>query len=625
MWRISEVTSFLIHFKYQYSGFHHEAHEVHEAEHAPYLRDLRELRGLFLLEEILVFQPVICYHYRVDQMKKVLLLILTLLLAGAVWWNLPKHLDFTEYQAGRIKLYYVRSKALSQRLPAIAATLAANLASAERELGTSLNSPLKVYLYNDWEEKGNARKEIRIAEADAGEASIHCMVNETIDGTRERPEYILLLQQKYGNPATPERAVYAAAALSGIWNQKTLREWAEFLLARKLEPPLFTQQTSVSEFIVTPWSAIFTKFIRDKYGWDAFAQLYKKAQPPAGYEEAWAKYVAQLQPPRISEFSFRPEFQKGISYAYWNSTDGGYPTRKSGESLDLLRKMGVTWVASIPYGFMRAASAPRLHYPGHDIGGESDESLFALAADARAKGMKVMIKPQIWINHASWPGKINFSTDQDWNKFMDSYENWIVHYAIISELTRAGLLCIGTEMVQCTLKKPDRWRKLIARVRQVYHGPLVYASNYGKEFEELTFWDSLDYIGLDNYYAIRTSEKQGVPEMKQAFIRQKEKIRSVALRFNKPLLFTEIGYMANGGAGMGARESDFSDYNETLQAECYRLAMETYWKEPWFSGMYWWKWFSNPEDQGKEADTHSPHGRAAQAVLRQWYQKGETR
>ena len=72
--------------------------------------------------------------------------------------------------------------------------------------------------------------------------------------------------------------------------------------------------------------------------------------------------------------------------------------------------------------------------------------------------------------------------------------------------------------------------------------------------------------------------------------------------------------MANDGSG-------FSEYNEPLQATCYRLALETYWKEPWFYGMYWWKWFSNPADAGKEADPFSPHGRKAEKAIRDFYQQ----
>jgi hypothetical protein len=250
--------------------------------------------------------------------------------------------------------------------------------------------------------------------------------------------------------------------------------------------------------------------------------------------------------------------------------------------------------------------------------------MIALVDAAHERHMKVMMKPQVWVGRDSWPGSVNFASPSEWDQFMNNYENWIVHYAILSELSDADLLCIGTEFVQATLKNPARWRSLISRVRQVYHGPLVYAANYGKEFEGITFWDALDYLGLDNYYPVRASSSEGVDVIKAGFLQQKEKLKAISSKYHKPVLFTEIGYMANDSAGMGPAEANDGNYNEQMQAECYRFAMETYWNESWFAGMYWWKWFSDDSDRGKDADPHSPHGRAAEIVLKQWYNRSHS-
>jgi hypothetical protein len=270
---------------------------------------------------------------------------------------------------------------------------------------------------------------------------------------------------------------------------------------------------------------------------------------------------------------------------------------------------------------MENHDATKVRMAGHSIQTESDESMFQLALDAKDLGMKIMLKPQIWISHEAWPGKIKMDNDKDWDRWFQSYEHWIVHYAVIAELMHADLFCIGTEMVETTLQHPQRWRQIIARIRQVYSGPIVYAANWGKEFEEITFWDALDYIGLDNYYPVRKSPQDGVQVIQEGFAAQKEKLSAVAHRWRKPILFTEIGYMANEGAGMGWQEYQFSKYDEKAQADCYKAALETYWNEPWFAGMYWWKWFSNPDDRGIKADEHSPHGRPAGKILAEWYNK----
>jgi hypothetical protein len=569
-------------------------------------------------------------------MKKLLPLLLLLILSGAVWYNKhqiffllyefrhrPKKTQFSEYPAGKVKIYYVPGAYLSAHISGIAESITRNLSTAQKTIGIPMKSALKVYVYNNWEEKGNDVRWIASAHCDPTENAVYYIVNEKIDGTREGLAYALLLQERYGPPVKPEWAHYVSAALSGVWNQKPLDEWAEFLLARNLQPemPGFLLGDEIhSTFLIAPWNSIFARFVKEHYGWEPLIELYRTAHPPSGYEAPWKEYLAHLKHDQPPAYRFKPEFQKGVSYAFSNGYDSGYATEKSKQSLDQLKAAGVSWVAAIPYGFMRSHDSSKIYFSRSDIFSESDESMMALANDASKRGMKVMMKPQLWM-HSSWTGRIGFENENAWNDWFDRYEQWIVHYAILSELMHADLLCIGTELVQATTDHPDRWRKIIARVREIYHGPLVYAANYGREFEEIRFWDSLDYIGLDNYYPVRISEDEPPAKMKEAFERQKEKIKQIVDRFQKPIVFTEIGYTAAKNSGMSSEADSSSGYNEELQKECYKLALETYWNEPWFSGMYWWKWFSDPTDHGTDADTFSPHGRPAEAIMKQWYTK----
>lgn len=571
-------------------------------------------------------------------MKRVLGLSFFIVLAGTAWWNrypmmfLAYHhfhrapeMTFSEYHSNGITFYYIAGSPIKNRLQEIAGRVSDNIASAGKDIGGRLPQDMKVYIHNDWEEKGDHIEDVRVASSDPEEDTIHYIVNDQYDGTREREEYEVLLYAKLGKPACDLCGRYAAAALSGTWNQKTLSEWSDFLLARKLPPSLpsfFTDQKGISNFIVVPWNAILARWIRQQYGWNAFADLYQNGVLPKDYETGWKQYLQSLgSPPSPYRPPFKPEFQKGISYAYWNSYDGGYATEKSKKSLDELRKLGTNWVAAIPYGFMPSPTSSEIHFAGNNIGSESDESMFALADDARKRGMRVMMKPQIWIGHEAWTGQVDFANDSNWQQWFDSYENWITHYAIISELMHADLFCIGTELVQTTLKRPQDWRRLIQHIRNVYHGPLVYAANYGSEFEGMTFWDAFDYIGLDNYYPVRSTLDQGPDVMARNFLEQRDRIKSIALRFKKPLIFTEVGYQAVEGAGMGSKEWDYAKYDEKMQNACYDLLLNTYWNENWFYGMYWWKWFSDPDDRGKNADPHSPHDRLAEKTLEKSYLK----
>lgn len=560
-------------------------------------------------------------------MKKVVFVALAIAVLIVAWQNKrglfriyllmrnpPARLEFTQYTKDRLHISYVPGPYLTAHVSAIADRVLKNLAQAEKQTGAQLDA-LNLRLYNNYEEKGADIEDITIAHADPENNTVYCIVNNEMDGTVERLEYELLLVKCCGRPIAADGGRIAAAALGGVWNQRTLDEWNAFLTQRKFTSNDANTE-SASQFIRIPLNAIASRLLLDRHGWKAFIGYYKNNSLPAEFTPA----AGVMKDPAAASLtrSFKAEFQKGMSYAYDNGYTSGYATRQSEKSLDLLKKNGVDWIASIPYGYMRSRDSTTIHSAGHSIFGESDESMFALAAMARARGIKIMLKPQIW-SHQGWTGMIDFQDDASWDQWFRSYQNWIVHYAIIAELTDAKLFCIGTELVKTTLKRPDSWRKIIARVREIYHGDIVYAANYGDEFEKLQFWDALDYIGLDNYYGIRTTTLDGENVMRQNFANQKERIHAIALRWNKPVIFTEIGYQANPGAGMGSNENSVSGYDENMQALCYRLAMETYWKEPWFKGMYWWKWFSNPNDSGKTADTHSPHGRLAEKVLAEWY------
>jgi len=540
----------------------------------------------------------------------------------------PTKPKLTEIQSDRIVLEYAPSDYLTKtKIQSIQKILTQRFESAEKETGIKFSSRINVYLLNNWEQMGIMTKHVPLAQIDPDSNTLYYIVNKKMDGTNERLEYSLLFHEKFGKPALPDGDEIIAAALGGMWNQKTLNDWEQFLRARGLNPqfPLFlTDNHLISPYITKPWNAILSRFIKEKFGWSALFNLYKTAQLPAGYQNQWNAYLNQLpRPDQLPEYHFERQFQKGISYAYANGYDSGYPTQKSQKSLDILKDDGVGWIAAIPYGFMPEENAPVIGFARSSIFTESDEGVFAVVDDARAREMKVMLKPQIWVR-GSWTGNIQFQSDASWDRWFHCYENWIIHYAIIAELTKIDLFCIGTELVETTLQKPDDWKRLILKIRNVYHGPIVYASNWGKEFEQIAFWSELDYIGLDNYYPVRDVATQDSSLARKAFEKQKEKIREVAMRLQKPVLFTEIGFVASDGAGMGPRESDYPSYNEQVQAEYYRLTFETYWNEPWFCGMYWWKWFSDPDDRGRNADRHSPSGRPAELVMKEWYQKETT-
>ncbi len=87
----------------------------------------------------------------------------------------------------------------------------------------------------------------------------------------------------------------------------------------------------------------------------------------------------------------------------------------------------------------------------------------------------------------SWRGEFDVRRDEDWHLFAKSYQAFILAYAQLAETHGVELFCIGTELKQLALHRPDYFRTLIRTVRKVYRGPLVYAANWDS-YEHISFW-----------------------------------------------------------------------------------------------------------------------------------------
>ena len=57
------------------------------------------------------------------------------------------------------------------------------------------------------------------------------------------------------------------------------------------------------------------------------------------------------------------------------------------------------------------------------------------------------------------------------------------------------------------------------------------------------------------------------------------------------------------------------------QERAYRAIQETFWHQPWFYGMYYWKWYSDPSSGGARHTGFTPQRKPAEQVLAEWYGK----
>lgn len=293
------------------------------------------------------------------------------------------------------------------------------------------------------------------------------------------------------------------------------------------------------------------------------------------------------------------------------------------EALRPLQALGADWISQTPFGWCSSLDSPRVVLAtGHDVyWGESDDGLAETAREARALGIRTLLKPHLWVRRAQWVGELQMKSEADWDRWFDSYEAFILHYAALAERERMDGLAIGTELSRTT-SRADRWRRIIARIRAVYHGQLTYCANW-QEAERVPFWDVLDFIGIQAYYPLADSSRPSLSRIRAAWGPISERLAALSRRTARPVVFTEVGYRSIGGA----LEKPWSwngdgPLDAALQRDAYEALFDALWDKSWFGGLFVWKWHPSLPP-GRRADhDFTPQGKPALEVIRRFFRSG---
>jgi hypothetical protein len=285
------------------------------------------------------------------------------------------------------------------------------------------------------------------------------------------------------------------------------------------------------------------------------------------------------------------------------------------DTLDVLQGLGVEWISIHPYA--------RIDRSGHVGARELDPQrppawLTRPIEEAHARGMKVMIKPHLayWGSGFSWRGDIAFDDPAARDRFFSEYQAWVTGLASVS--AAADAFVVGTEL-DATLAEEERWREVVASVRTVFPGHLTYAANWDR-FESVPFWDALDAVGVQAYFPIAPDVR---PEALDAATLDRGwepwlvRLRGIARRTGKPVVFTELGYDRSPHAARVPWEPGAGD--PALGARVQELALEAAFRaierEPDVVGAFLWKWFPGEVEHG---DFRMSEVRIRERIQRAW-------
>eukprot|EP00026_Physarum_polycephalum_P007613 Phypoly_transcript_07677.p1 GENE.Phypoly_transcript_07677~~Phypoly_transcript_07677.p1 ORF type:complete len:491 (+),score=53.79 Phypoly_transcript_07677:108-1580(+) len=308
------------------------------------------------------------------------------------------------------------------------------------------------------------------------------------------------------------------------------------------------------------------------------------------------------------------EIMNGMVYAGW--TTGGYSSPFSDISVKELAQTHNSWVSIVWTWYQDTMNSTEIAPETNISPSEADIAHFVQTA--KSLGLKVAFKPHVDLSNdpAHWRGEIGTYFDQDqWNTWFASYQSFIYYVASVAAKLDADLLIVGTEL-SVTESQVDLWRATIQGIRKIFGGPLVYGANWSPF--NVTWWDALDFIGIDAYFPLSQDVNPPVKTLVSGWDGPMAIVSKVAKQYNKTVIFTEIGYQSRANAATAPYGVN-GPLNLLAQSNCYQAFFMAVYSQPWFQGVFWWAWGTDPNEGGQCDSEYTPHNKPAEAILQKYY------
>lgn len=299
-------------------------------------------------------------------------------------------------------------------------------------------------------------------------------------------------------------------------------------------------------------------------------------------------------------------------------------TELAAKSLSNLSRINTNWVSFCPFAFMKSGETYVEYNSINNYWGDKTPNLKKLVQNAHQQGLRVLIKPHVWVEGEGWPGDFTPGVGK-WKEWGGNYTQFILELANLCQEENVEMLSIGTEFKNSVKTVPGYWKRLIESVREVYSGKLIYAANWDN-YQYIPFWKQLDYIGIDGYFPLVDATTPAVTEISQAWMPIARSLKRFSEKQNKAIVFTEYGYRSidNTANKQWLIESIPDDQNINLEAQnnAYLGFYNSVWENDWCAGGFIWKWhLKEYENKLNFSSGYTPQGKPVEKIILEWYSK----
>jgi len=280
----------------------------------------------------------------------------------------------------------------------------------------------------------------------------------------------------------------------------------------------------------------------------------------------------------------------------------------------------------VPFLYQENERTKVMEIPEKNDGyGRQDSLYIAIIRKIRDKGLYVHLKPHLWMSEG-WRSNVSLDSKTEWDNWFRSYSTNMLHYAQMAETAGAELFCIGTELRSSIMEQPKAWCELISKIKAIYSGKLTYAANWHDEYEHVTFWDELDYIGVQAYFPLTEGKNPDLESIKKGWEPHLKTLESFSQEHAKPILFTEVGYKSEAAATIKPWEWGntlgilYQKKSDRTQQLAYEALFQMAWHKTWFAGVHIWEWNTQSTREGAKTNLNfSPRFKPAENTIAKWF------
>jgi hypothetical protein len=298
----------------------------------------------------------------------------------------------------------------------------------------------------------------------------------------------------------------------------------------------------------------------------------------------------------------------------------GYGSLASEALLDELVRLGANAISITPFGRIWSLSSTHIALDFEWTVEDSRTGVLRLARAAKARGLRVLLVPHLWVETIGWRGEIDPGSPRAWQEYQAEYRRFVLHWAEIAAAADVDVFSIGVECKSWSGRFGAYWLELIRSVRKTFPGELTYSANWD-EADNVLFWEQLDYVGINAFYPLASHDQASYAEYAQGAEAALERARTLRDLVRKPVLFVEIGYTTRPNAAvepwLWPDTMQNVQVDEWEQARALAALMGAAAAKPWLAGVFVWRYYADLDDVSQEAAWgFSPHGKLAERVLR---------